>query len=293
MPSYNFEASWKAIAIGSILINFGSIATIATMAATNDAGALNTIALALAVIAFICQLIIFTIQTSQSGSQLKQAERLNSETSQLLAEMRTRIEGTHQMVSSQYQELLHLAALKSVSEAAKQPEAPPMNSQVNLAQLEAMVEKVATRATSLGANVLNTNVHISVPRSKAHLMSTWPSLNTGLRHIIQDLKKLPAGAIRNLALSAGDEYSSNKYRTKPGLSFTSSDQPLIDHKMAEIVTIEDAQKIILTPRGRLAGRLLLSAWPPPETLSNVKSDIEAVRNELPQDVREHLEAILE
>jgi DNA anti-recombination protein RmuC len=119
MAQENLSIPWRNVAVGSLLLNIGAIGTVAAVATINGSDALSTVALALAIIAFICQLIIFTVQTWQSGEQLKQAERLNSATTSLLAEARTRLEGTHQMVTSQYQELLHLTALKAATETTK------------------------------------------------------------------------------------------------------------------------------------------------------------------------------
>lgn len=119
MTQANLNVSWRTVAIGSLLINLGTIGTLATVISLHDANTLASVALALAIIAFICQLIIFSVQTWQSGEQLKQAERLNSQTSSLLAEARTRLEGTHQMVTSQYEELLHLTALRAATQSTK------------------------------------------------------------------------------------------------------------------------------------------------------------------------------
>jgi hypothetical protein len=79
-----FSISWRSVALASLLVNLGAISTIVIISAVRDAGILNTVALALAVIVFVCQLIIFSVQTWQSGQQLQEARQLNANTLSLL-----------------------------------------------------------------------------------------------------------------------------------------------------------------------------------------------------------------
>ena len=93
---------WRIVALSSLLLNLVAIAAIATIANVQNADALATVALALSVLAFISQLIIYSVQTWQSGEQLRQAKELNAQTLGVLSDARARIEGTHKMVSDQY-----------------------------------------------------------------------------------------------------------------------------------------------------------------------------------------------
>ena len=114
-----FSISWRSIALASLLVNLGAIATIVTITAVRDAGLLNTAALTLVVIVFVCQLIMYSILTWQSGQQVQEARQLHASTLSLLAEARASIAGTRQMASSQYQEFIQLITLKAGPEAAR------------------------------------------------------------------------------------------------------------------------------------------------------------------------------
>lgn len=65
MSSVEVSFKWKTVAICSILLNLGAVATVACVAASKNADTLNTLALALGVIAFVCQLMMFGMQRFQ------------------------------------------------------------------------------------------------------------------------------------------------------------------------------------------------------------------------------------
>ncbi|GAA3795284.1 hypothetical protein GCM10022226_13310 [Sphaerisporangium flaviroseum] len=87
------------------MLNLGTIATIAAIAAAKDADTLNTLALALAVIAFVCQLIIYGIQTWQHDGQSQQENRLTLEK---LAEACTQIDAACKVIQAQHTKFLLL-----------------------------------------------------------------------------------------------------------------------------------------------------------------------------------------
>ena len=68
-----FSISWRSIALASLLVNLGAIATITIIAAVQDRGVLNMVVLTLAMIIFLSQLVIYSIRTGQSGQQLQEA----------------------------------------------------------------------------------------------------------------------------------------------------------------------------------------------------------------------------
>ena len=76
--------------------------------------ALATVALALAVIAFVAQLIVFVVQAGASNQQMLQSRELHSELLRLLGEMGERTKGTQQAVSSINERLLEAALGKAL-----------------------------------------------------------------------------------------------------------------------------------------------------------------------------------
>src|SRR5690348_16660764 len=76
---------WRRLAISSLLFNLIAVVCVATVASVTDAGALNTVALALSILAFVSQLIMYSLQSWQSGEQLRQARELNGATQAVLS----------------------------------------------------------------------------------------------------------------------------------------------------------------------------------------------------------------
>ncbi|WP_182881646.1 hypothetical protein [Microbispora sp. H10949] len=268
-PSAELRISWKIIALSSLLLNLGAIATVATMAATQSADALNTVALALAVIAFICQLIIFSIQTVQSGDQLKQAETLNRETSELLSEIRVRIEGTNQMVSSQYHELLRLSVLKSVSEVAKEATEGTMPKELDFDQVEQVFERAMDNFGPIKAH--SSTSSRSIPRDYLR----WPE-HEHIGDILNVLDSVGAGGRSIFLVEFMDEISSTTLGYPRGLPRTSIDAPLIDAGLAE-VDEEDPDTVVLTKFGRMAGSIYIASGPPPYQSKDVVGRIASLR----------------
>jgi hypothetical protein len=159
--------SWRRIALTSLLVNLGAIAIITIIAAVQDRGVLNTVTLTLAVIVFVCQLIIYSIQTGQSGQQFQETRQLNANTLSLLTEARARIGGTHQMASSRYQDFIQLITLKAGPEVAR--------SVKNLEATPTALEAVAQTVRKIEDNAAGT-WWTQLPRTApSSLLFKWPN----------------------------------------------------------------------------------------------------------------------
>lgn len=271
MAKPDIHIEWRTVAIGSLLLNLGAIGVVATIATVHDSNTLATIALALAIIAFISELIIFSVQTWQSGEQLKQAERLNSATSSLLADMRTRLEGTHQMVTTQYQELLHLAVLKADATDAK-------------GGTTSTGRRVAEVVRDIMPTVESENPATHIYGTKeASLLLRWPNLQDA-RRAIELLEPLTDNQLNAFMADVILDSLSRLDETTPTLNKTKEvDQPLIDVGLVADVLIDRKQepdKIQLTERGRVASRVLIPSWPPPNSLGVVNDAIWSIRTRM-------------
>jgi hypothetical protein len=273
----DLRLSWRWVAIASLLVNLGAIATVAVVAGVKGAGALETVALALAIIAFICQLIIFSVQTAQSSQQLSQARDLNSATESLLSEARARIESTNQMVATQYQELLHLSALKSASEVVKES-AERGEGGLDPQLLESMVARVLEQRPPAEEETPRPSPK---PRARKVRRRSDPwdvevlygeAMNWGERkEVEEDLALFESFSNANITafvLDVSDDVDSRFGGSTPGLHLTSIDEPLLEAGLVEETTpfasTEGAERrIVLTDRGRRAARLFVAPWPPP------------------------------
>jgi Kef-type K+ transport system membrane component KefB len=82
--SGSFVLSARAVGVGSAITAVASLAALAIVASLKDADTLSTVALALAVLAFAIQIVVFIAQASTASQQMVRAEQLNKETSGIL-----------------------------------------------------------------------------------------------------------------------------------------------------------------------------------------------------------------
>ena len=273
--SDDLRLPWRNIGIGSMLLNLGAIGAVATIATVHDSNTLATVALALAIIAFICQLIIFSVQTWQSGEQLKQAERLNAETSGLLSEMRTRLEGTHQMVATQYEELLHLAVLKADATDAKTATVPAEQPSRRAALADIVREIMPTIDVEHAREVQPDGYRVGDAL-------IWPGLQDA-RRAIELLNPLNDFELSTFMSDVSTDTLNRITNEIPRFEKTTIDTPLIEAGLVAGVLSgagKEADKIQLTERGRIASRILIPEWPPPESLADLNDEIWSIRNRI-------------
>ena len=92
------RVSLTAIAIGAGAVAAGAITALVVIAAVRKVETLTTVALALAIVAFVTQILLFIAQTWSSG-------HLNAETMGFLSELRTRSQGTEALLNKQIDKL--------------------------------------------------------------------------------------------------------------------------------------------------------------------------------------------
>jgi hypothetical protein len=277
------RVSWRVVALASLLFNLAAIVTVATVAAVTDADALSTVALALAIIAFTCQLIIYSVQTWQSGEQLRQARDLNARTTTILTEVRTRIEGTHQMVSVQHQELLHLAALKARSNLRKDA-ADSTDDRVSVTLAEAAVHSVAVAAGTEDAPIVDGRPEVVRRSPRWTYPIEWPSPAVAER-LLGVLRTMDLDET-SLIFALSDDIDSDEAGGDPGLTYRQNlDSPLVDAGLLTVRQRADAvgglrDVAVLTDDGRAAGRLLLAPLPAPPYLAEHEDEIVRMRERI-------------
>lgn len=112
-----FSVSPRSVAWVSAVFAIACLTTLAIVTSLAGSDALSTVALALAIIAFSIQIMVFIAQEKSASEQAKQSERLNAETRSLLTDIRATANSTAAMVGDQYRRVLE-AALGGVAEAS-------------------------------------------------------------------------------------------------------------------------------------------------------------------------------
>lgn len=114
-----FTLSWKSVAIGSGAVGLCAVGALAVVATVRGSDSLATIALALAILAFVIQILVFIAQNWTSGQQVLQSEKINTSTQALLAELRESARGTNQIVSNQFDKVLESFLVVTEREMSK------------------------------------------------------------------------------------------------------------------------------------------------------------------------------
>lgn len=290
--------NWKTIALGSLLVNLAAIAGISAVSIVKDADVLSTVALLLAIIAFICQLIVYAIQTSQSSGQLRQAKDLNASTETLLAEVRTRIEGTQQMMTSQHQELVRLTLLKSTADVARKvPEG-------ELAGVEELLRDVESAATlppmSIDTSQPSTplfptessrpSIRLSAdsPEANESAPYRWTLSNERAHELSSELKLLGSG-FSTFAIDLAAHVLGRKQGTVGAIKRYSADEVLIEQGFVKDGPLEEGERtVVMTGKGLEAGELIAAPWPPPDRLADLSDDLWALRETIPENTKKVL-----
>src|SRR3954453_17690589 len=90
----------RATAVAAVSVALACLGSLVVVGSIKDVDTLSTVALALAVIAFVAQLIVFVVQTAAANSQMLQSHELFATLQRLLGEMGERTRGTEATVST-------------------------------------------------------------------------------------------------------------------------------------------------------------------------------------------------
>jgi len=102
----NLTISWRLVSYVVALITVSLAVTLAVVVASKDSDVLATIALALAILAFVAQLLIYMADSASEMRHMQQSLALNRETSNLLAEIKTRSVSSESIMKEQFDTVL-------------------------------------------------------------------------------------------------------------------------------------------------------------------------------------------
>jgi len=278
-----FSISWRNIAIGSLLLNLAAIAAISTISARSDSGALNTIALSLAIIAFVCQLLVYTVQSWQSSEQLRRSEELHASTLGLISDARARIENTESMVQTQHSELLRIVAQKSEGETLK---ASFTNDDEREDPAEVAVSQVQLSRDDSDRDASEYGRLVTQPPA------AWPERSAFFRDGVRELEELSEYEVAALALAASDHVRSTASGSEPGLSYGDTDARLIEMGLVREISAsshgQERRMVTTTEQGNEVSAIFLAPWPPPEALELDKTMAWNLRNNLDPRIKKTL-----
>jgi hypothetical protein len=266
----------SALALGSGVVALASLGTLITVVAIKDVDALSTVALALAIIAFVVQLIVFVFQGIEANRQSHDNQELHSRLMTVVSQIEERTQGTQKSLDNMNDRLLE-ALIGKASNEGLPPDSPEF-------------AQVVTDGLSLNDASFRTTqpiTHSGYPppfepdlaRRIHHELETWPRPDE-LSEIRATLKDLSDSAIGKLAAYARDLLNNTEETNRfvgPGLTGSDSEEGV---KQGLVEKIPGWSVYTLTPEGRRVGRVFTAIGEPPEGIDDLlamRDDVDEAR----------------
>lgn len=252
------------IAIASLLLTVASLTTLVIIVAIQGADLLSVVALALAVIAFSAQLIIYIVQAAQAAADNRRSLQLHAELSALLSELRERTGRTQRSVDTINERLLS-AVIDKTQAVTGSVDAETVASTYAEAYRDTPPSAASPRSES-SSNLWPD----ALPESQAQrihaYMSAWPAADE-VSEIEQTLKELDEDDRGHLQLYATDLWRSTKPTAAlgPGLL---PHRALADRGLLE--KVKGWKLSTLSPKGMRIARLFTATGEAPAHAEHLK-----------------------
>jgi hypothetical protein len=263
--SSNLVIPFRLAAAGGAVISLVLAVVLVIVVRTNGTDVLATIALALAILAFVVQLIVFIVQTSATNQQMLQAQQLYGQMNTVLGQIGERTEGTQVEMRRISEHFLQSVFPKAVA-AHSGPDASEAS---EAEELETAIE-----------TDWPTGSPPSVNRALLTALSTYPSEGDA-PPLIERLAAATDAGRHNFYRLVNDEVY---YRSEdssgligPGLPARGVEPSLSD--LVEQFSVHEKPFIGLSEAGRQVARLLVPEEnPPPYIGDGVPAFREEYRN---------------
>lgn len=226
-----------ALAIAALLVAIAALTTLVIIVAIKQVDLLSVVALALAVIAFSAQLVIYVVQSADSAAGARRTLELHSELSGLLAELRERTGRTQQSVDSINSRLI-TAMIEKVGAVKGSPEfvaglaerATEMYSAASREPRGARRVGAARRVLTTSDLVLPALMPSTEARRIHEELDAWPELDE-IPEIEAALEELDERPRDSLARLARDLHLSTEPDSAIGPGLWLSDPVLVEKRL--------------------------------------------------------------
>jgi hypothetical protein len=255
----------SALALGSGVVALASLGALITVVAIKDVDALSTVALALAIIAFVVQLIVFVFQGIEANRQSHDNEELHSRLMTLVSQIEERTQGTQKSVDHMNDRMLE-ALIGKASNEGLPPDSPEF----------AQVVADGLSLNDLSFRTTQPITHSGYPpplkpdlaREIHQELETWPPPDK-LSDIRATLKDLSDSTIGKIAAYARDLLNNTEETNRvigPGLTGSDSEEGV---RQGLVERIPGWTLYTLTPKGRRVGRLFTAIGEPPKGIDDL------------------------
>ncbi|MEU7760192.1 hypothetical protein [Micromonospora aurantiaca (nom. illeg.)] len=286
-PSATVTLKWSVVAFASSSVALSAVGTLTVVAWYKNVDGLSTIALLLAILAFILQIVVFIAQSWTSGQQMVQSQAINADTRALLSELRESTNNTNQMLNQQYDKMLDrfvFTAEKTVGASVKGADGIDFEKlrerlQEDLSQVRAEAMPIASRR-----DVASPRPPSAQQRRMTRTLQTLPPERSVLDAHLEKLEKLSPVALAGVHDLGRDFIASTRSGTYVGYpeDWLDATQELYDAKLGRDSVSPDGESIIILSRlGLDVARVVISDEEGPQDLQERISKLRKIARETP------------
>ncbi len=267
------KAAWRGATIACLVIALGLVAALLAQAGLWGGGSkshpepLTTLALVLAILAFLVQLFVFVFQSNASSRAIQRSEELNAKTHGALDKIEANSAATQKVLFSQFDRLLdYIVGVRPTNSDSRQEqgededlvdvEESEAEDPLTLANVKPLVEEAFLRASRPVFSVQTPSAPSDEDRAIHAYIASWPPREEAEAIVekLQELSPLAFAAITRLA------YAEKLQRIRGerlGLQIGAEHpdgtvRELIDAKLVHIL----GKRATLTDEGRRIARML-------------------------------------
>jgi uncharacterized membrane protein len=264
------KGGWKVATVASTVVALSLLAALLAQGGLFDASneghpdGLTTLALVLAVLAFLIQIFVFIFQTESSNASLRRSEHLNAETREVLSKIETDSAATQKVLFSQFDRLLdYIVGGSEIAEvpAGEEEEADDLDAvessqdePLTAAQVTRMINEAARLRDRPQFELQGTGSPSEEDRRMIAYMSRWPSREEAER-AVAEVAKLSPLAIAILTRMGMYELKQRRAGGPVSLK-TSKGRPGQAELLEAGLTRVDGKRIYLSDLGRDFVRVL-------------------------------------
>ena len=266
------------VSIAAVLVSVAALTTLVIVVAIRDADLLSVVALALAIVAFSAQLIIYIVQAAESASAARRSLELHVELSGLLSELRERTGSTQRSVDTINSRLLEAVIGKTPPRS--EGEAPEDFAE-RVAETYAAVSRssAAPPARSVSPSSRSITFPDALPGPEAErirdFMQTWPE-QADVELISDTLASLDHIQLSTLWSFTSDLLRSARGGATLGPGLSAGSPKLISLGLIE--KIPGWKLYTLSEKGMRVGRLFTAEGTPPTWIEPLMPQRNQVRD---------------
>jgi hypothetical protein len=256
---------WKVLGVGSVIFSTICLIGVVAVVSLKSADELASVALVLAIAAFVVQIIVSALQNAASRSAESASQRLNSETNTVLEQIKASAVANQDILARQFDTLLDALIQRGRS---KDDDSDGSASESDFIQGRPAVDRVENQWVP---SLLRSDRPSGEDERMIQHLRSFPS-EEDARRLLPRLQALSPTAVAMLDRYARDEITSRQSGREVGL--LRSTAPLASANFDELRTAglvevdgDDDQNSRLTDEGREVVRLLKARDVPPPAIA--------------------------